>query len=536
MKKNIIYLCASFLFLLAGSCTDGFEELNTDPKNPTETSVYTLFNGIIKESLPLGYNEIAAIHNEQYCFQSQQLGNVTPARPLSSGANDIWNIYYSPLKNIHLLKKMLDETQSLKTDKAHACLNILWAYKTLRTVDYVGDMPFSNAGKADLGAEYYKVEYDDQEQIYKECLTMLNDAVKVLMNTSDTDQLTFGNNDTFLKGDFELWTKFANSIILRYALQVQHTNSDFYVPLLTEAMNRPLIEGGESVGVGLWPGNMGNWSVDSRSASFRENNNSCLGTAMWNQMSKNDNVDGSGIIDPRCYVFFEPNIDGEWKAYPQNPDASTPVQDRGAYLTASYPDGRGEGATEQEWSNKGAGCRYSPVNFYLVSDREFIPQMFITVAEVHFLKAELYNRGIGVSQNNSLAKEEYENGIKASLDFWYNQVVEPCERWKINKPSLSQTQIDDYLEFAAYSSDESTALNQIYKQIWIDSFMQPWVGFNLYRRTKLTPRDESGNYSDGDYSFYNVIYPESEKLYNNDNFQNATQGNNTSNKKLFWHK
>lgn len=533
MKRHIIYIITSVLLIMAQSCTDGFEDLNTDPEKPTQTTVYHLFNGIIQDALPLGYNEIAALHNERYSFQSQLLGSANTARPLSSASDDLWSIYYNPLKNIHLLKKMLGEFENLKTDKANACVDIILAYKTLRMVDYFGDIPFSEAGKAAESPEYFRVKYDKQEQIYKDCIAMLENAINVFTTVSDDNQLSFGNNDTFLKGNLGLWAKFANALVLRYALQAHDTDSGYYAPILASAIQRPVIEGTESMG--LWPKRLANWSVDSRSASFRENNNSCLGSAMWNAMSTNDNTDGSGIMDPRCFVFFEPNVDGEWKAYPQNPDASTPVQDRGPYLTLAYPDGRGEGATLQEWSNKGVGCKYSPVNFYLASDRESVPQLFITVAEVHFIKAEMYNRGVGVSKSSTMAQQEYEKGIEASLNFWYNEVVAPNDRWAINKPTLTTTQITDYLAYVAYSTDETTALKQIYKQVWIDSFMEPWVAFNLYRRTKQTPRDETGTYNASDYNFYNVIYPESEGLYNNNNFMEATQGNNTSNKKLFWH-
>ncbi len=521
------------------SCTDGFEEMNKDPKNPTQTSLPAMFNGIV-QTLQLGYNEMAAIHFGRYYYQSQQLGNAMPTYPLTGGADNIWSNYYMALKDMRLLEtRLTDGTMtSMKTDNAKACLDILLAYKTLRMVDYVGDMPFFDAGKGSEGSEFFKVKYDKQQDIYKYCIDLLKAAGANLKNESG--QYSYGTGDTFFKGDINLWKKFANSLVLRYALQAANADATTYTPIIGEIMSNPsqypLFT---SIDVAaIWPG--GNL-FDSHPWSFRESNNSCMGTAMWKMMSENDNTDGSGIFDPRCYVFFEPNVNGEWKAYPQSPTDNTPVQDRGPYLTSTYNEkegegGRGRGANEQEWAKKGVGCRFSPVNFYLATNDDYIPEIIMTAAEVYFLQAEIYNRGIGVTKNADKAKNAYIEGIKSSLTFWYDKIVTPCNMWVMHKPSLTLDKIDKYLAKTAYSSTEATALSQIYAQIWIDSFRQPWVGFNLYRRTLATPRDTSGPYNPANYNFYKVPYSESESLYNQDNYKAATGGNNVTDKKLFWHK
>ncbi len=441
------------------------------------------------------------------------------------------------LKNIRLLYEMIDEASAtIKTDNVKACVDIMLAYRTIRMVDYVGDMPFFDAGKGGDGAQYFIVKYDKQQDIYKYCLDLLVNG-GLALTTATTGQYSFGSGDTFLKDNPTMWKKFANSLALRYAMQLADADAATYTPIIAKILGDPatypVISGTETIG--LWP----NLPMDSHPWSYRENNNSCMGTTMWNMMSDNDNTDGSGIFDPRCYVFFEPNVDGEWKAYPQSPDDNTPVQDRGPYLTSAYPNGRNKGATLQEWSNKGEGCRFSPVNFYLATNDDFIPEVIISVAEVQFLTAEAYNRGIGIAKDAAKAKAAYEEGIRSSLRFWYDQVVGPCAMWIINKPALTTQQVEDYVTKMAYSTDEATALKQIYAQSWIDSFRQPWLGFNLYRRTLATPRDESGPYNPASYNFYKVPYDESEWLYNKDNYIAGTGDSNNTNptdKKLFWHK
>ncbi len=76
MKHNIFKIFALVLACLwiSQSCTKDFETLNQDPKNPTETTMPMLFNGILSY-LPLAYNEMSAIHNGRYYYHSQQLSN-----------------------------------------------------------------------------------------------------------------------------------------------------------------------------------------------------------------------------------------------------------------------------------------------------------------------------------------------------------------------------------------------------------------------------------------------------------------------------
>ncbi|HSO85499.1 MAG TPA: SusD/RagB family nutrient-binding outer membrane lipoprotein [Draconibacterium sp.] len=539
MKKiKIFTLALSLVFLgITQSCTDGFEEMNRNPFEPTQASIPTVFNSITS-NLMLGWMEQNSIHNGYYYFVNQQLANSAPRYILAQGVDEIWNSYFLMLKNVRWLENELDNS-SVKTDNVRACLNILLAYKTLRTADYVGDMPFSKAGKGASGSDNFRVAYDKHQDIYKYCLDLLKTASESFK--SDADQLSLGTGDVLFKNDYNMWKKFANSIRLRYAMQiaeVDNAQATAHISnILGDATKYPLITGSETIG--MWPKKLSNLIIESRPWSFSAENLTCMGSTIWSWMSENNNTDGSGIFDPRCKVYFETNGANEWK--PQLQNGANPVQGRGAYINSSYPNGRDRGQTMQDWSNKGNSCYYSSVNYYLTRDDAYLPEIIMTVAEVAFLKAEAYNRGIGVAKNAALAKSEYENGIRSSINFWYS-LVDLCEgtsTWSINKPVLGSSDIDNYLANAkvAYKNSEADALKQIYAQLWLDSFRQPWVAFNLYRRTLATPHDESGSYSAEQNKFYKVPYPESEKNYNNENFTDALGGKtNTPDNKLFWHK
>jgi hypothetical protein len=541
MKKIIIFaLATGFVFMQ--SCTRGFEEMNRDPKNPTQASIPAVFNSIVSK-LMLGGSEQAAIHNGRYYFQSQQLGNVTASYNIATGATNVWNDYYYSLKNVRLLEEMLSESGQ-KVDNAKAMLDIVFAYRTLRAVNYFGDMPFSEAGRGNEGDALFRVKYDNHKDIYYSCIDMLKSAADAL--TTDADQYSYGSGDVLFKGDISLWKKFANSIRLRYAMQIVEVDAAKAATHVGEILGNPAkypvigtvsaVAGKPDESAGMWLKDLANLILsDSREWSFAENNYSCMGSLMWSLMSDTDDADGSGIFDPRCYVFFEPNKDDEWVAYPQNGGGLT--QSGTAY--SRNPGGRDFGQTFEAWNNKGPECNYSPVNFYLIRDVDFIPELFITAAEVKFITAEAYNRGSGVSKNAATAQTAYEEGIRASVNFWYFLVTkdEGSTKWLFGPVTGHLTpDIDGYLAKVPYSADEATALKQIYQQIWIDAFRQPWVAFDLYRRTLATPRDQTGAYNAGDYDFYKVPYPDDERVNNGANYNAVTGGDNATDKKLFWQK
>lgn len=522
-------------FGLAQSCTDGFEDMNRDPFNPTQASIPTVFNAVT-QTLMLGYMEQNSIHNGYYYFVNQQLANSAPRYILAQGVDELWSQYFLMMKDVRWLEAELEKSD-VPTDNVEACLDILVAYKTLRTADYYGDMPFFNAGMGVEGSEYYRVEYDSHSDIYSYCLTQLKTASESF--STDAEQMSLDNGDVLFHNDYEMWKKFANSIRLRYAMQISDVDnaqaSEHISNILDDPGNYPIISGSETIG--MWPQQLASMTIASRPWSFSAENLTCMGTTMWSWMSENDNVDGSGIIDPRCKVFFETNMNNEW--VPQLQHGANPVQGRGSYSTGAFPGGRDRALTQQEWDNKGVSCYYSSVNYYIARDDQFAPEIFMTVAEINFLKAEAYNRGIGVSKNAGTAKSEYEAGIQASVDFWYSMVDLQGGAWAINKPVFDQAQVDSYLAHSkvAYDGDDAAALKQIYAQMWIDSFRQPWLAFNLYRRTLATPHDESGAYVPNENTFHKVPYPESEVLYNETNLNTSLNGkSNTPDNKLFWQK
>jgi len=252
---------------------------------------------------------------------------------------------------------------------------------------------------------------------------------------------------------------------------------------------------------------------------------------MYNLMASGNATDGSDIFDPRCPIFFEPNNAGEWVAFPQNRDQTSASEGGAPYDPKRFTN----------WPDKGAGNIYSPVNLYFEQDTKSIPELMLTAAQVHFLKAEIYNRGLGTGADQGMAAAEYEAGITASINMWtgiaYNSPV-----WVENKPAsatASPSDISNMLSqptVAYNSSDASAALKQIYAQLWIDQYRQPWDAWLLLRRTGgMTPMStDNTDYYEAQYGKLNrFVYPDEEVRYNAANWKVATSGNDV-NTNMIW--
>ena len=522
-----LLLVATMMFVVS-SCTKGFEDMNKPYNQPSSASVGDLFNSVVS-SLQISYQEQATYHSFIYEITQQATQYASSGYRMENASNEMWQSYYSMLANSKLIDTMIAvDANKAKMIDILAMNRTLRAFRTMRMTENFGDMPYTAAGLGVYGNGNYKPKYDKQQDIYVSCINDLKWAVDNF--TSATDQVSLGSSETFLQNNITTWIKFANSLRLRYAVTMFDKNPTFAGSQITDALTKPLLENGEDIG--LWPANIPGLVFDMHAWSFSANQYIRMGTAMWSYMSVNDSTNGNGIFDPRCRIFFEPNNAGLWVAYPQNPTTSTPSEGGDP-----YNDKRDNG-----WSDKGEGCIYSPINYYF-KDRTYIPELMITAAEVHLFKAEVYNRGLGVDKNAATAQTEYEAGVKTSCNFW-TSIAMNCPKWVENKPAAlpSDAELAALLanpKVAYNSGDEAAALEQIYTQMWIDGFRQPWDVWTLYRRTGGNlPKDPNNpTYTENIYGIYHrYTYPSTEQDYNLESWKAETGGTDSYGTKIWLEK
>jgi hypothetical protein len=530
MNKSIKILLL-VLSVTVFSCKEGFEDINAAWDKPTQASTPEVFNAVVS-SLPLTAGEQSVMNSWIYPITQQAVVSTGGAYPYDNARNAVWQNYYFTLANIRILEDRISkEANPSSYNNVSAMLKTINAYKAFKATNYYGDMPYSEAGyaalTADKGAGVYKAKYDTQQSIYKAILDDLNWAVDNL--TTNAGQVSLGSYETLLDGNVEHWIKFANSLRLYIALTAYDKDQAMATPYIAASMAKPFLTGGESVAI--WPAKRG-LSLQWREWSFNANCYLRMGSTMWENMSSTNAKDGSGIFDPRAKVFFEANNAGEWVAYPQNPTGG--VSEGGLpYDRARYTD----------WAAK-AGTLYSPFNLYFVQDMTSIPEPILTVAQVHLLKAEAYNRGIGVTANQTQAKAEYEAGIKASVDLW-KSVAFNSPVWTVGKPASATATAAEMTAILANSkvayntANVADGLKKIYTQLWIDQFRQPFDAWTLKRRTgDATPMSTVNPqiYQQTFAGFQKFLYPEDELTYNAQNFMSATGGVNQNTTKLWFAK
>ncbi|MGN6492224.1 MAG: SusD/RagB family nutrient-binding outer membrane lipoprotein [Agriterribacter sp.] len=519
-KAGLLVALGSSLAL--ASCDKDFGNLN----DPWDNKVYTA-------KIPELYNGIASTMPENgrgifssFLYQNTQLAANYAAAGyrLDNLVGGIWENYYFALADYRKSLELIEAAENPQSyTNIRAMLTALTAYKTLRLTTLYGDMPYSEAGKAFNGAQYYRPVYESQESIFTAALADLKWAADNL--STSTDQVALGAYETLLQGDVTLWVKFINSLRLRYALVMREKNTAAADAVIAEVLTKPLLEPSDYVGID--PAKL-NMDID-RGGSFRGNAYVRMGSTIWEAMSSNNATDGSGIFDLRTKIFFEPNSDGDWKPFPQNPPGGTTAEtDNGGAGNDPYAEAR-----LTTWAPTGE-YRYSPLNLYYVNDRKF-PDLFITGSEISFLKAEIYNRGIGgVAANAATAEQFYEEGITASVKFWY-KLANGSSIWTVNKPAAAPTptELNTMLSnpAIAYSATPADALKQIYKQYWISLFHQPFDAWTLKRRTgdatpnvPLAPTSEALNLN-------RLVYPTGEITSNYDNWKSVTGGTDDKTKK-----
>jgi len=535
-SKNIFkYLLLGTFFY--GSCTKDFQTLNATHNAPSTTTIGPLINGI-DNSLFLTGTEQGAVHNDYYLPVTQLAATTAfSAFVLSNGVNDIWNNYYSTLQNINLVQDKINAVaDKASMNNIQAILYILRAYKTFKVTDQFGDIPYFNAGKAYTGsAADFRVPYDSQQLIYDSLLNDLTWAVNnINTNTSAVTPSgnayqSLGSFETVLGNNLVQWQKFANSLRLRYAMQMVEKDPATATPIIADALSSSagLIDDGNDIA--LWPKSLGGYDLGARWFSFSTGGTGLvrMSSTMWNLVS--DDTTDAGIFDPRAKLFVEPNAAGSWAPYIIGKSAGDNIN---AYTYASTDP-----------TNKN-GCLYSLINWYIIRDEWYVPELIMTAAEVHFLKAEAYARGLGVGQSLATAQTEYQAGITSSVNFWYNVAAntnDATENWAAAAPAAPTTaQMQTLLSNpkVAFNQSGSDALNKIYAQEWLSYFREPWLAFNLWRRTGATPVDPNSNPSTTYTTFYRLPYAQDEAVNNTDNYNAEVSklGSNNSNVKVWWMK
>lgn len=374
MKKIKIFVAAC-LFLSLSSCTDNFEEINTNPNLIDEISPGTLLNEVIynmaANNLTNHYNVNAQLMQVQLTYPQYYAG-IQRYEILETTGNSQWNAGYKWAKNI---REMLEEAEAASDVNYTAIALTLnaWIYSNL--TDTFGDIPFSEASRAEEGI--LQAKYDTQEDIYEQLLSDLERANSLYNHTLPMEYGT----EILFANETEKWQKFTNSLRLRLLLRTSDVRPTSYaemVAILQDPTASPIITTLDDAAVLTVTGVTPNISPWSRALDF--SNGHSAGEFFMDILNE--------LEDPR-----RPFIAGQ------------AVKNTVAIGYKGIPSGYDE-----------ASFDYSPS--YMNNQQVVVPMIIpiFTLAEAEFIQAELAQKG-----HWSDAEGHFKAGIRAAVELWTEQ-------------------------------------------------------------------------------------------------------------------
>ena len=394
MKNKLISIKLLALFLILGSCSDSYLDVNTDPNNPVTVSPNLL--------LPVALNYSAII--EERDRGQNHLGNMFMANWSQSDGfswyNDEFLYLVSPsfyqrifdynygtvLKQYNVLNTLEGETNGYY--KAIGKIMMSMHFQIL--VDTYGDVPYSEAL---LRGGNPTPRYDDAQTIYESLIVDLTDAIDLINATATNTNIVPAQpvaDDGVFNGDMNQWKKFANTIKLR--ILVRQSDMAGRAGYIQEEFNRIAAEGSGFMDSDVTINIGYNQTEDQQNRKWNDfgtdvagtktltNNATCATPYILNKLTSTN--------DGRLDFFFERPTGGHLGVIQGLQDYDIPTVDQ--FIPANV-------------SNIGPGILKSPSQSSVI----------YTAAESYFNRAEAALKGFISSNPQTM----YEMGIQASFTY-----------------------------------------------------------------------------------------------------------------------
>ena len=542
--KSILSIVGMSLALMG--CTGDFDDMNTDPNNPTPGSVDPKFQLIYIQARGIPYanqwQQIDQLMISTLCEYSANDGLSASDYNIDSRyVDDLWNLSYTVLTNANSLIRA-NESNPIHNNAVQMA-RIWKAYVMLRLTNCIGDVPYSEAAN-----NIDQPKYDTQKDIYYTIFGELADAVNKLDAAAANKIGTF---DLIYGGDAAKWKKFANSIRLRMAVRISNVDA-----------SKAKTEAQAAIAAGVFESNADAAFMTQGEDKFSQNpiyyhkGSSVLhmstaykrlvqgiGGVAWPTAAdreKNKNIteniiaakNAPAMVDPRAPIHFEPagviekpateSMKGNW-------DGTDP-----GHVASGVGAAMDNGQFVSDFSKIGPW-------YYETIDRKY---PLFKYSELCFLKAIAIERGL----INGDAKAAYEAGVTSNM----SEFGIPAE---VIASYLASTVPNYYGTTAKYdhvAGTTNTAMDKILTQKYIAQFQEcsfeTWADHRQFHKPTLmpfasvnssafnmNPADQANNTPNA-YA-KRVYYPSSEYTVNETNVKEAEKrmgGNNSIQNNVWW--
>ncbi|GGW48506.1 SusD/RagB family nutrient-binding outer membrane lipoprotein [Arenibacter certesii] len=466
--KNIKLFVGLLLIVIVGCTNDSMEEVNKDYNALSEVNPIFLINGTLATLVAEDFQIEDWGHHVAY-------KNFNPGLYENFDATTPWNEIYLANKNLLEVIKSTSKKETLSDRTAHAMALVIRSTLFITLTDAYGDVPYSEAGFEDENGIIETPIYDKQKDIYLDCFEKLTEALELI---GESDKILLGEADYIYKEDLQKWKVFANTVRLRMALRISNVDSGLSEKWFDEVAKFPIINSHE------------------QSAKFERFDEAGYRNPLWTStvhtffMSKLMVDFLKDTNDPRLALFAKPNANNEYVGLENGRD----FVDIALYSRMGDELSRADRAT--------------PILLY---------------DEVCFIKAEMYLRGLGGVQDQNLANEWYQKGIRASMEN-YNIEEFTISNYLLNNP------------FATLNGNEEDMKEQIGVQKWLANIQNGYESYADMRRSGYPIIADRINNSTPEVSLgetkgklpRRLKYPDNEMFYNSVNYnkaREATDGN-----------
>ena len=561
MKKKLYIMLLSALTLggTFTSCSDNhMESVNTDDtKSPTINPNAQLTTALLQTYGDFGLMDTYRSYITGFTQYFAGGWNVSFYAGAVNPDNDqmrlIWDQYYSVG-----IKNLVDAIHNSKDmPNTNAALRIHRVYLMSILTDTYGDIPCSEAGLGFIEG-ISNPKYDKQEDIYNWFFAELKDCVSQLGTGSDH----ISGDVTSLNGDTDLWKKYANSLILRFAMRISDVNP---------ALAQQEFEGVLASESGYISNSNENAYVKyldapftlydgSRDLDFRANALSAIlygqdptsptfvCSTLYNMLKDNNdprllkicrnyiNTTRSETKPEGCFDVTDDMI-----AWENAGGTGVQANDPGAAWWDQWPTvpATSEIPTLQQLVNNYPDKGYDQSNYPARMTRPFLalafeqpncPGILITSAEVEFLLAEAATKGWAVQGD---AESHYEAGIRAAM-----QLLNDCYDI-VGK--ISETDINDYIAANPLGDNPKEQINKEAYILHLTNPAEAWANLRRSDYPVLQDRAKFGNFTytcvDGFKTPVRLKYPNLEAKYNSVNYKEAIErlgGTDDWHKRMWW--
>ena len=561
MKKKLYIMLLSALTLggTFTSCSDNhMESVNTDDtKSPTINPNAQLTTALLQTYGDFGLMDTYRSYITGFTQYFAGGWNVSFYAGAVNPDNDqmrlIWDQYYSVG-----IKNLVDAIHNSKDmPNTNAALRIHRVYLMSILTDTYGDIPCSEAGLGFIEG-ISNPKYDKQEDIYNWFFAELKDCVSQLGTGSDR----ISGDVTSLNGDTDLWKKYANSLILRFAMRISDVN-----PVLAQQEFEGVLAS-ESGYIGNSNENAYVKYLDapftlydgSRDLDFRANalseilygqdptSPTFVCSTLYNMLKDNNdprllkicrnyiNTTRSETKPEGCF-----DVTDDMVAWENAGGTGVQANDPGAAWWDQWPTvpATSEIPTLQQLVNNYPDKGYDQSNYPARMTRPFLalafeqpncPGILITSAEVEFLLAEAATKGWAVPGD---AESHYEAGIRAAM-----QLLNDCYDI-VGK--ISETDINDYIAANPLGENPKEQINKEAYILHLTNPAEAWANLRRSDYPVLQDRAKFGNFTytcvDGFKTPVRLKYPNLEAKYNSVNYKEAIErlgGTDDWHKRMWW--